>query len=54
MERSAVATAFDFPRGPREGVGNSYTGTNELKMYDLSGNLTNDLLGTASATRIEP
>jgi hypothetical protein len=36
------------------GDGNSYTGTNELKLYDLSGNLTNDLLGTASATRIEP
>jgi hypothetical protein len=34
--------------------GNSYTGTNELKMYDLSGNMTADLIGTDSATRIEP
>jgi len=34
--------------------GNSYTGTNELKMYDLSGNMTADLLGTASATRLAP
>jgi hypothetical protein len=34
--------------------GNSYSGTNELKMYDLSGNQTNDILGTSSATRIEP
>jgi hypothetical protein len=34
--------------------GNSYTGNNELKMYDLSGNMTADLTGTDSATRIEP
>lgn len=34
--------------------GNSYTGTNELKMYDLSGNQTADLIGTASATRLAP
>jgi hypothetical protein len=34
--------------------GNSYTGTNELKMYDLSGNQTADIHGTASATRISP
>jgi hypothetical protein len=34
--------------------GNSYTGTNELKMYDLSGNMTADLFGTASATRLAP
>src|ERR1700733_1820218 len=34
--------------------GNSYTGTNELKMYDLSGNITADLTGTASATRLAP
>jgi hypothetical protein len=32
------------------GDGNSYTDTNGLKMYDLSGN--ND--ATASAARIEP
>jgi hypothetical protein len=34
--------------------GNSYAGTNELKMYDLSGNMTGDLFGTASATRLAP
>ena len=34
--------------------GNSYTGNNELKMYDLSGNMTANLTGTDSATRIEP
>jgi hypothetical protein len=32
--------------------GNSYTGTNEVKLYDLSGNLFFDATGTASATRI--
>jgi hypothetical protein len=34
--------------------GNSYSGTNELKLYDLSGNMLADLTGTASATRIAP
>jgi hypothetical protein len=34
--------------------GNSYTGTNEVKLYDLSGNLFFDATGTASATRIAP
>jgi len=34
--------------------GNSYSGTNELKLYDLSGNLIADIPGTASATRIAP
>jgi hypothetical protein len=34
--------------------GNSYSGTNELKMYDLSGNMTADLTGTDSATRLAP
>lgn len=34
--------------------GNSYSGTNELKMYDLSGNKTADLTGTDSATRLAP
>jgi hypothetical protein len=34
--------------------GKSYTGSNELKMYDLSGNLTADLTVTASATRLPP
>jgi hypothetical protein len=34
--------------------GNSYNGTNELKLYDLSGNMLADIPGTASATRIAP
>jgi len=34
--------------------GNSYTGWNELKLYDLNGNLMADLPGTAQATRIKP
>ena len=34
--------------------GNSYTGQNELKLYDLAGNLMADLPGSAQATRIEP
>jgi hypothetical protein len=34
--------------------GNSYSGTNELKLYDLSGNMLADLTGTASATRLAP
>jgi len=33
---------------------NSYSGFNELKMYDLNGNMTADLTGTSSATRIAP
>jgi hypothetical protein len=33
--------------------GNSYSGYNELKMYDLSGNLTNTIPGTSSAFRLE-
>jgi len=31
-----------------------YSGLNELKMYDLNGNMTADLSGTSSATRIAP
>lgn len=31
--------------------GNSYTGTNEQKIYDLNGNLQADVTGTSSATR---
>lgn len=31
--------------------GNSYTGTNEQKVYDLDGNLLADVTGTSSATR---
>jgi hypothetical protein len=34
--------------------GNSYTGTNETKLYDLSGNMPADVTGTASAKRILP
>jgi len=34
--------------------GNSYTGNNETKLYDLNGDLQLDLLGTASAERIKP
>jgi hypothetical protein len=34
--------------------GNAYSGTNELKMYDLSGNQTADLTGSATATRLAP
>ncbi|HEX4051224.1 MAG TPA: hypothetical protein VHY19_10125 [Steroidobacteraceae bacterium] len=34
--------------------GNSYSGTNDIKMYDMSGNLTMDITGTASAERIQP
>jgi hypothetical protein len=34
--------------------GNSYNGTNETKVYDLSGNLQADVTGTAAATRILP
>ena len=34
--------------------GNSYTGNNETKIYDLNGTLQVDLHGTASATRIPP
>jgi hypothetical protein len=34
--------------------GNSYTGTNELKIYDLSGNMIADIPGTASAKRLAP
>jgi len=32
--------------------GNSYTGNNETKIYDLGGNLQAEVTGTASATRI--
>ena len=32
----------------------TYSGTNELKFYDLSGNLLNDVTGTSSATLISP
>jgi len=34
--------------------GSSYTGTNETKLYDLSGNQVADVSGTASAQRIRP
>jgi len=34
--------------------GNSYTGTNDTKIYDLSGNLQVEIPGTATATRIAP
>ena len=34
--------------------GNSYTGTNVTKIYDLSGNFIVAVPGAASATRIEP
>ncbi|HEY1874757.1 MAG TPA: hypothetical protein VGG67_10175 [Steroidobacteraceae bacterium] len=34
--------------------GNSYTGTNETKIYDLSGNMLADVTGTASAKRLSP
>jgi hypothetical protein len=34
--------------------GHSYTGFNELKMFDLNGKMTADLTGTASATRLPP
>lgn len=32
----------------------TYSGTNELKFYDLNGNLLNDVTGTSSATLISP
>lgn len=34
--------------------GNSYSGTNEIKFYDSSGNLKMDVTGTSSAARIDP
>jgi hypothetical protein len=34
--------------------GNSYTGNNDLKIYDLNGTLQVELHGTASAKRIAP
>jgi hypothetical protein len=34
--------------------GNSYNGTNETRIYDLSGNLQADVTGTAAATRMLP
>jgi hypothetical protein len=34
--------------------GNSYTGLSETKFYDLTGKLTMELTGTATATRIAP
>jgi hypothetical protein len=34
--------------------GNSYNGTNETRIYDLSGNLQAEVTGTAAATRILP
>ncbi|HEY1836338.1 MAG: hypothetical protein WBQ17_14035 [Rhizomicrobium sp.] len=34
--------------------GTTYTGTNEQKVYDLSGNLKADVTGTSSATKLTP
>jgi hypothetical protein len=34
--------------------GNSYSGTNDTKIYDLSGNLQVEIPGAATATRIAP
>lgn len=34
--------------------GNSYSGTNEQKIYNLSGTMLADVTGTSSATRIAP
>lgn len=34
--------------------GNSYTGTNETKLYDLGGSMPADVTATASAKRILP
>jgi hypothetical protein len=34
--------------------GKSYSGTNDTKIYDLSGNLQIQIPGTATATRIAP
>jgi hypothetical protein len=34
--------------------GNSYTGTNDTKMYMLNGTMFNEVVGTSAATRIEP
>lgn len=34
--------------------GNSYSGNNDTKIYDLSGNLQAEIVGTAAATRIAP
>jgi hypothetical protein len=34
--------------------GNSYSGYNDTKFYDLTGKMTMELTGTAAATRISP
>ena len=34
--------------------GNSYSGTNDIKFYDTTGNLKMEVTGTAAAERIEP
>jgi hypothetical protein len=34
--------------------GNSYSGNNDTKIFDLSGNLQVEIVGTAAATRIAP
>jgi hypothetical protein len=34
--------------------GNSYTGTNDTKMYKLDGTMFNEVVGTSAATRISP
>ena len=34
--------------------GNHYTGNNDTKMYDLTGAMFNEVVGTSSATRISP
>ncbi len=34
--------------------GNSYTGHNETKFYDLDGNMFRDVVGTSAGTRISP
>jgi hypothetical protein len=34
--------------------GNSYTGTNDTKMYNLDGTMFREIVGTAAATRISP
>jgi hypothetical protein len=34
--------------------GNSYSGTNDMKIYDLDGNLQVELPGTSQAVRLQP
>jgi hypothetical protein len=36
------------------GDGNSYTGTNDTKMYNLAGTMFNEVVGTSAAKRISP